>query len=69
MIGLYRRHLKEIVRRYFNEMCNYKLGITNYIVPERVKKLMNELGIDEYYLDVVKPALEKSKREEACDFS
>jgi len=24
---------------------------------------MNELGIDEYYLDVVKPALEKSKKE------
>jgi len=53
---------KEIVRRYFNEMCNYKLGIADYIVPERVKKLMNELGIDEDYLDVVKPALEKSKR-------
>ncbi|MGI6443609.1 MAG: DUF1846 domain-containing protein [Candidatus Dojkabacteria bacterium] len=54
---------KEIVRRYFNEMCNYKLGIADYDVPERVKKLMNELGIDEYYLDVVKPALEKSKKE------
>ncbi len=53
---------KEIVRRYFNEMCNYKLGIADYEVPERVKRLMNELGIDEYYLDVVKPALDKSKK-------
>lgn len=54
---------KEIVRRYYNEMCNYKLGITSYDIPERVKKLMNELDIDVYYLDVVKPALEKSKKE------
>lgn len=54
---------KEIVRRYFNEMCNYKLGIAEYDVPERVKRLMNELGIDENFLDVVKPALDKSKKE------
>ncbi len=55
---------KEIVRRYFNEMCNYKLGLADSKTPERVKKLMNELGIDEEYLDVVKPALEKSKKEQ-----
>ena len=53
---------KEIVRRYYNEMCNYKLGIAEYEVPERVKKLMNELKIDEYYLDVVRPALKKARR-------
>lgn len=53
---------KEIVRRYFNEMCNYKLGITEYDTPERIKKLMNELKIDENYLDVVRPALEKSEK-------
>ena len=53
---------KEIVRRYFNEMCNYKLGITEYDTPERIKKLMNELKIDENYLDVVSPALEKSEK-------
>ena len=44
-------------------MCNYKMGITDIETPERIKKLMNELDIDEYYLDVVKPALEKSKKE------
>ncbi len=54
---------KEIVRRYYNEMCNYKMALTGFDTPERVKKLMNELGIDEYYLDVVKPALEKAKKE------
>lgn len=53
---------KEIVRRYFNELCNYKLGITEYDTPERIKKLMNELKIDEKYLDVVQPALDKSKK-------
>ncbi len=53
---------KEIVRRYFNELCNYKLGITEYDTPERIKKLMNELKIDEKYLDVVQPALDKSEK-------
>jgi len=54
---------REIVRRYFNEMCNYKLGVVDNEVPERIKRLMNELGIDEYYLDVVRPALVKSEKE------
>lgn len=54
---------KEIVRRYFNEMCNYKMGLADFKTPERVKKLMNELGIDETFLDVVEPALKKSKKE------
>lgn len=53
---------REIVRRYFNELCNYKLGIADYDTPERIKKLMNELKIDEQYLDVVQPALEKSEK-------
>lgn len=53
---------REIVRRYFNELCNYKLGIADYDTPERIKKLMNELKIDEQYLDAVQPALEKSEK-------
>ncbi len=54
---------KEIVRRYYNELNNYKLGLTDSDAYSKVKLLMNELNIDENYLDVVKPALEKSKRE------
>lgn len=54
---------KEIVRRYYNELNNYKLGLTDFDAYSKVKLLMNELNIDENYLDVVKPALEKSKRE------
>ena len=54
---------KEIVRRYYNEKNNYKLDLTeidNYI---KVKLLMNEVGIDENYLDVIKPALDKRDKE------
>ena len=54
---------REIVRRYFSELCNHRLGLVDYATAERIKKLMNELGIDENYLDVVSPALEKSKKE------
>lgn len=53
---------KEIVRRYYNEMNNYKMGIIDEEIPNRIKLLMNELNIDENYLDVVEPAIEKSKK-------
>ena len=53
---------KEIVRRYYEESNNYKIGIVDLCVPEHIKMLMNELNIDETYLDVVTPALEKSKK-------
>ena len=54
---------KEIVRRYYNEKNNYKLGLTDADTYKRIKLLMNELNIDENYLDVIKPALEKSSKE------
>ena len=54
---------KEIVRRYYHETNNYKLGLSDMDNCEKVKLLMNEIGIDENYLDVIKPALEKSKKE------
>jgi len=54
---------KEIVRRYYNEMCNYKMGLVKEEVPRKIKLLMNELNVNENYLDVVIPAIEKSKKE------
>ena len=54
---------KEIVRRYYDELNNYKLGIRDKEAYKKVKLLMNELDIDENYLDVIKPALDKSKKE------
>ena len=53
---------KEIVRRYYNEMNNYKLGLSDEDAYKKVKLLMNELEIDETYLDVCKPALDKKKK-------
>ena len=55
---------REIVRRYFNELNSYKMGISDEEPYKKVKLLMNELKIDENYLDVIKPALEKSKKED-----
>ena len=52
---------KEIVRRYYNEMNNYKMGLCDEDTYKKIKLLMNELNIDETYLDVIKPALEKAK--------
>ena len=53
---------KEIVRRYYNEKNNYKLGLCDEDTYKKIKLLMNELKIDESYLDVIKPALEKKKK-------
>lgn len=44
---------KEIVRRYFNELKNYKFGLSEYETVQKLNLLMNELNIDENYLKVV----------------
>ena len=54
---------KEIVRRYYNELNNYKMGLCDEDTYKKIKLLMNELNIDEAYLDVITPALEKKKKE------
>lgn len=53
---------KEIVRRYYNEISNYKLGLCDEDTYKKIKLLMNELDIDEKYLDVIEPALKKSEK-------
>lgn len=54
---------KEIVRRYYNEKNNYKLGLCDEDTYKKIELLMNEMGIDESYLEVVKPALDKKEKE------
>ena len=54
---------KEIVRRYYNEMNNYKMGLCDEDTYKKIKLLMNELKIDENYLDVIAPAKEKKEKE------
>lgn len=54
---------KEIVRRYFQEMTNYKLGNVDEYVPEKIKGLMNELGINEDIIKSRKRVIDKSLKE------
>lgn len=54
---------KEIVRRYYNELNNYKMGLCDEDTYKKIKLLMNELNIDEQYLDVIKPAIDKRDKE------
>ena len=49
----------EIIRRYYRAMVDLKRGIVEPNVPERIKLLMNELGINECDRTVVKKAEEK----------
>ncbi len=51
---------KEIIRRYFNGMKAYKLGLAPIEIPQRIKILMNQLNIDRDYFDIIKVAEKKS---------
>ena len=54
---------KEIIRRYYQETNNYKMGLCDEDTFKKIKLLMNELEIDESFLDVIEPAIEKSQKE------
>lgn len=54
---------KEIVRRYYNELNNYKMGLCDEDTYKKIKNIMDSINIDENILDVVKPALERKERE------
>ena len=51
---------KEIIRRYFNAMKAYKLGLSTDEIPTRIKLLMNHLDIDRNYFDIIPVAEKKS---------
>jgi len=54
---------KEIVRRYYNELNNYKMGLCDEDTYKRIRKIMDNLKIDEDMLEVVKPAIETSLKQ------
>jgi len=54
---------KEIIRRYYQEKVNFKMGLVNIEVVDKIKVLMNELNIDETMLDTVNECLSKSNKE------
>ena len=51
----------EIIRRYYNALCDLKKGLVSADTPERIKLLMNELDIDESDRKVVSYALKKKE--------
>ena len=51
---------REIVRRYYKEMVNYKEGLVDIDAPQKIKLLMNELNIDDDLLPAIKIARKKS---------
>ena len=53
----------EIIRRYYAAICDYKKGIGTEQAVEKIKKLMNNVGISISDRDIVKYALEKAERE------
>ncbi len=50
----------EIVRRYFKEISDYKLTISDEDNSQRISLLMNELNIEQDFLKVVAPARKKA---------
>jgi len=50
----------EIIRRYFKACCDYKNGVAEIDVAQRIEILMKELNITINDRDVVKPAVDKA---------
>ena len=55
--------IDEIIRRYYNVLCDYKQGICDKQIVERIKALIDKLGLSLENRDVAKYAIEKSKKE------
>ncbi|MCL2342169.1 MAG: DUF1846 domain-containing protein [Firmicutes bacterium] len=52
---------QEVIRRYYNALCDNKKGIASDRVVQREQLLMNDLEITPMDRDVVEPALKKSE--------
>lgn len=50
---------REVLRRYYNELSNYKLGLVDEDTPQKVKLLLNELNIDDTIMPVIEAARNK----------
>lgn len=53
--------LNEIIRRYFNALCDHKRGLTGDAELTKIESLMNQAGITEEYRRCVRPALDRAK--------
>ena len=52
----------EIIRRYYDSLCDFKKGIGNENTVETIKKIMNRAEISTSDRKIVKYALEKSEK-------
>jgi len=52
---------KEIIRRYYNSLCDHKNGIVDICVPNRIKILIDELNIDVNEISVIAESLKSKK--------
>ena len=55
--------IEEIVRRYYNILCDFKQGICSEETVDRIKLLMDKLGLTLANRDVAKVALKKAEKE------
>lgn len=53
--------LNEIIRRYFNALCDHKRGLTGDAELTKIESLMNQAGITEEYRRCVRPALDRAR--------
>lgn len=57
--------VQEIIRRYFRYMCDYATGAADKATVDRVKLLMDDLGVTELDRKVVAPARAAAKQAES----
>lgn len=56
---------KEVLRRYYRAMVDYKCNDIEEEIPERIKLLVNELNITDDILPIIKKGRAKEKRKKA----
>lgn len=59
---------QEIIRRYYRSLCDYKKGIADISVAERIFSLMQELKIDASERELVDYALNKQRETKSYTF-
>lgn len=52
---------QEIIRRYFKALCDHKQGKGKADAVDKIKRIMQEMGLSTQDRPVVAPALEKQK--------
>ena len=54
---------KEIIRRYYEELNNFKMGLCDEDTYKKINYLMNKMHINTNILGVIQPALDKKEKE------